>query len=430
MRTRFLLLLAGLSGLPLLLPAASPSANGDREASAADIPGIVFVGAPIFDEKTDGGKGVYQGSYHWRDSYIYARSATYNRPERTMGPVRPGRNLYALVPARPDGKLTRLTHLTTGAVFKPEPHFDGTKVLFSMRRDGEDWFHLYEINIDGTGLRQLTDGPFNDFAGVYLPDDRIVFCSDRTGYLEEYHEERTETLFTMNGDGTDIRQITFLPGTYFEPTVLRDGRILFSFWDAFHIDVPPFDKHETYLVTVNPDGTEERHFFGSGQYRFFNRERHSGIGLTQPRELPDGRILVQSEMGPTLLDPRAGLSVRDALAPIFPGTTSIQIGGTTHRSHLSPLGVRSTAHPLADGRILYSATAPGARDSAIHVCNPDTRESRLVLNIPNHAEFDAVPVLVKRPRPKVLPRVVPSPPRPPSGGRGAGGGRGQRAAAP
>src|ERR1700730_12149501 len=63
--------------------------------TAKDLPGIVFVGAPIFDEKTDGGVGVYQGAYHWRDSYIYARSATYNRPERTMGPMRPGRNLHA-----------------------------------------------------------------------------------------------------------------------------------------------------------------------------------------------------------------------------------------------------------------------------------------------------------------------------------------------
>src|SRR5207253_7586395 len=118
----------------LLLPAllsALPSAGQDDarrpkdDAPAADVPGIVFVAAPIFDEKTDGGAGVYQGAYHWRDSYIYARSSTYNRPERTMGPVRPGRNLYALVPARPDGKLTRLTHLKSGAVFKPEPHFDG-----------------------------------------------------------------------------------------------------------------------------------------------------------------------------------------------------------------------------------------------------------------------------------------------------------------
>ena len=387
-----------------------PQATGPGEDSGpsrsrlvADIPGIVFVGAPMFDERTDGGVGVYQGSYHWRDGYVYARSSTYNRPERTMGPVRPGRNLYALVPARPDGKLTRLTHLKTGSVFKPEPSFDGKKVLFAMRRDGEDWFHLYEINVDGSELKQLTDGPFNDFGGTYLPDGRIVFCSDRTGYLEEYHEERTETLFVMNGDGTGIEQLTFAPGTYFEPTVLRDGRIMFTFWDAFHIDVPPYDKHETFLMTVNPDGTEERHLFGSGQYRFFNRERHSGIGLTQAREMPDGRILLQSEMGPAILDLRAGLSVRDALAPIFPGTTSVQLGGTTHRSHLSPLGTRSTPQPLQDGRFLFSATLPGARDSGIYVCDPNTRDEQLVLNIPNYAEFDAVPVLVEKPRPAVLP---------------------------
>src|SRR5262249_3856321 len=301
------------------------------------------------------------------------------------------------------------------------------RVLFALRRDGEDWFHLYEVNVDGTGLRQLTDGPFNDFGGAYLPDGRIVFCSDRTGYLEEYHEERTETLFVMDGDRRNPRQLTFLPGTYFEPGVLRDGRILFSFWDAFHIDVPPFDKHETYLMTVNPDGTEERHLFGAGQYRFFNRERHSGVGLTQAREMPDGRILVQSEMGPAVLDLRAGLSVRDALTPVFPGTTSVQLGGTTHRVHLSPLGTRSTPYPLRDGRFLFSATLPGARDSAIYVADPDSREEHLVINIPNCAEFDAVPVLAERPRPAVLPDRTPHPrPLSPAGrGEKKGGGEGE-----
>jgi HEAT repeat protein len=378
-------------------------ATPPNEPPPADIPGIVFVGDPIFDETAHGGDGVYQAAFHWRDGYIYPRGATYHKGERTLAVPRPGRNLYALVPARPDGKLTRLTHLKSGAVFKPHPSFDGKKVLFSMRRDGEDWFHQCEINVDGTGLRQLTDGPFNDHSGVYLPDGRIVYCSDRAGYLDEYHEERTEVLFVMNADGTGIQQITFAPGTYFEPTVLRDGRILFSFWDMFHIDVPPFDKHETYLMTVKPDGTEERHLFGAGQYRYFGRERHSGVGLTQPREMPDGRILVQSEMGPSLLDLGAGLAVKNALTPIFPGTTSIQTGGTTHRVHLSPLGTRSTAYPLQDGRILYSVTEPGARDSAIWVCHPDTREEKLVINLPNWAEFDAVPVLVERPKPATLP---------------------------
>lgn len=405
MRPRLLLAVTALGCFTSalgILNAVAPKAQ-DAKVQAADVlPGIVFVGAPMFDEKTDI-DGAYAGSLYWRDGYIYPRAATYHRGERTLGPPRPGRNLYALVPARPDGKLTRLTHLTGGAVFKPEPSFDGQKVLFAMRPDGDDWFHLYEINVDGTVLRQLTAGPFNDFGGVYLPDGRVVFCSDRTGYLDEYHEERAETLFVMNGDGTHVRQITFLPGTYFEPSVLRDGRILCSFWDAFHIDVPPFDKHETYLITVRPDGTEERHLFGAGQYRFFNRERHSGVGLTQAREMPDGHILCQSEFGPSLIDLRAGLSARDALIPIFPGTTSYQIGGTTHRAHLSPLGTRSTAYPLPDGRVLYSATAPGARDSAIYLADPGTCKEELVINLPNYTEFDAVPVLVERPKPAVLP---------------------------
>jgi len=391
-------------------PRAASGPAGTRTTDKhSGIPPIVFVGAPMFDERTDGGEGVYQGSYHWRDGYIYARSATYNRPERTMGPVRPGKNLYFYDPARPDAAPRQLTFLKTGAVFKPEPSFDGRRVLFSMKRDGEDWFNLYEMNVDGSGLRQLTDGPFNDFAGVYLPDGRIVFVSDRTGYLEEYHEERTECLFVMNGDGTGIHQITFMPGTYFEPTVLRDGRIMFSFWDAFHIDVPPLDKHETFLMTVNPDGTEERHLFGAGEYQFFNRERHSGVGITQAHEMPDGRILCQTELGPSLIDLSRGSRIADALWPIFPGTTSVQLGGTTHRVHLSPLGTRSAARPLPDGRVLFSATRPGARDSAVCVVDPTTREEQVVLNIPNFAEFDAVPVLIEREKPRRLPEQIKQP---------------------
>ncbi|MCS7014973.1 MAG: HEAT repeat domain-containing protein [Gemmatales bacterium] len=370
---------------------------------------IVFVAAPIFDEKVDIGDG-YLGSYHWRDGYLYARAATYHRQERTTGPMRLGKNLYLLTPASPDGQLRQLTFLQgNGAVYKPEPSYDGRKILFSMRRDGEDWFHLYELQLDTGELRQLTDGPFNDFAGVYLPDGRIVFVSDRTGFLEEYHEERTECLFVMNGDGTGIHQITFNPGTYFEPSVLRDGRIISAFWDAFHINIPPLDKHETVLITVNPDGTDERHYFGAGQHRYFQRERHSGVSFTTPRELPDGRILVQCELGPAIVDIRYGQNPRDALTPIFPGVTSVQIGGTTHRVHLSPLGTRSTAYPLPDGRVIYSATRPGARDSAIYLTDPRTREEKLIYNIHNYAEFDPIPVYWPRPVPRRLPQQIDQP---------------------
>jgi HEAT repeat protein len=383
-----------------LLPSVLPVSNG---GAGEPLPGIVFVSDDIFGPKHLNPGQARPATSHWRDGYIYHRATTQHPLERTTTPTRPGRHLYTLVPAEPGGTLTRLTHLNDGELFDPEPSWDGTKILFSMRRDGEDWYNLYEIGADGRGLRQLTDGPFNDVSGVYLPDGQIVFVSDRGGYLEEYHEERTEALWTMRGDGSGIRQLTFNPGTVFDPTVLADGRILYSLWDVFMLNIPATDKHETYLMTIRPDGTEEGHFFGIRQYRFFDRERHSGVALTQAGQMPDGTVLVQSEMGPSILDPSRGLGPREALWPVFPGTTSVQLGGATHRVHLSPTGSRSTPYPLPDGRFLFSGTLPGARDIGIYITDPKTRQTELVFNDPLTAEYDARPIFLSRPRPKTLP---------------------------
>jgi len=390
-------------GWPALLAAFSCLMTAPHSSAAEELPGIVFVSDVIFGPKYEWPGQVRPGTAHWREGYLYHRATTQHPRERTTTPTRPGANLYTLVPARPEGKLTRITHLKDGELFDPEPSYDGKTILFSMRRDGEDWFNLYEINAEGNGLRQLTDGPFNDVSGVYLPDGRIVFVSDRSGYLEEYHEERTETLWIMNADGTGIRQLTFNPGTVFDPTVLHDGRILFSLWDVFMLNIPGLDKHETYLMTIRPDGTGESHFFGVRQYRFFNRERHSGFAINQATEMPDGRILGITEMGPSILDPSRGTDVAHALFPVFPGCTTIQLGGATHRVHLSPIGSRSTPYALPDGRFLLSATSPGARDMGIYVCDPRTREMELLYNAPDTSEFDPRPILLERPRPTELP---------------------------
>ncbi len=379
----------------------------DAQIARADegsLPGIVFVSDEIFGPRHEAKGMPRHGTSHWREGYLYHRATTQVPLERTAAPSRPGRNLYTLVPAGPGGRLTRITHLADGEVFDPEPSYDGRRILFSMRRDGEDWFNLYEIGADGAGLVQLTDGPFNDISGAYLPDGRIVFVSDRTGYLEEYHEERTESLWSMNADGSGIEQLTFNPGTVFDPTVLADGRVLFSLWDTFLLNVPPADKHETYLMTIRPDGTEESHFFGAGEHRFFGRERHSGVALTQAGQMADGTVLVLSELGPSIVDPRRGRRAIDALWPIFPCATTVQLGGATHRVHLSPIGSRTTPYPLPDGRFLFAATRPSERDLGIYLGDPATRRTRLLFNDPARAEFDPRPIFLARPRPKVLPR--------------------------
>ncbi|MBM3890812.1 MAG: HEAT repeat domain-containing protein, partial [Verrucomicrobia bacterium] len=108
------------------------------------------------------------------------------------------------------------------------------------------------------------------------------------------------------------------------------------------------------------------------------------------------------ELGPCILDVRRGLTPAAALSPVFPCATTIQLGGATHRVHLSPTGSRTTPYPLPDGRFLFSATQPGARDLGIYLADPKTREVKLVFNPPGTAEFDARPILLERPRPARL----------------------------
>ena len=47
------------------------------------------------------------------------------------------------------------------------------------RRGGTEQYHLYEIQADGSGLKALTDGEYDDIEPTYLPDGGIVFVSTR-----------------------------------------------------------------------------------------------------------------------------------------------------------------------------------------------------------------------------------------------------------
>ena len=95
------------------------------------------------------------------------------------GPYRPGGGLYTLSPVAPDGQLTRIFDAQGGICRDPEVSFDGRRILFSYRSGEDGFYHVYEMNVDGSGLRQLTDGPFHDLDPFYLPDGRIGLTSSR-----------------------------------------------------------------------------------------------------------------------------------------------------------------------------------------------------------------------------------------------------------
>ena len=61
-----------------------------------------------------------------------------------------------------------------GGIGRPDLSHDARRVLFCMKEESKPAYHLYEINLDGSGLRQITKGHYNDLDPIYAPDGRIV----------------------------------------------------------------------------------------------------------------------------------------------------------------------------------------------------------------------------------------------------------------
>lgn len=146
-------------------------------------------------------------------------------------------------------------------------HFDGNRLLFSSIGGNGRW-HLFEMRIDGgegcSLPRQVTpeDPPDVDYYDAcYLPDGDILFCSTAsfTGVPCVFGSSHVATLYRMKPDGTGIRQLCFEQDHDWCPTLLHDGRVLYSRWE--YTDTP--HSNTRLLFTMNPDGTEQMAYYGS-----------------------------------------------------------------------------------------------------------------------------------------------------------------------
>jgi TolB protein len=76
---------------------------------------------------------------------------------------------------------------------------DGTRIAFTSNRDGNP--EIYVMNVDGTGLRRLTNHPAIDVTPTWSPTGtQIAFTSERGG---------TPSIYVVGVDGLGLRRLTF-----------------------------------------------------------------------------------------------------------------------------------------------------------------------------------------------------------------------------
>jgi len=188
---------------------------------------------------------------HWYANFGYWSSD----PDKKMYP-RGGR---LCVLDLDTGDVTAIVDDAEGSVRDPHVHHDGERVVFSYRKGGEDEYHLWEVHADGSQLRQLTDGPFDDIEAVYLPGGDLVFGSSRSMRFVNCWHTRVATLYRCSGDGTGIRMLSSNNDHDNTPWVLPDGRILYMRWEY----VDRSQVHYHHLWTISPDGTAQMVYYGN-----------------------------------------------------------------------------------------------------------------------------------------------------------------------
>lgn len=120
---------------------------------------------------------------------------------------------------------------------QPDLSRDGTKIVFTSNRDGDD--EIYVVNVDGTGLVQLTTNSFADNWPSWSPGGtKIAFTTDRDGNSE---------IYSMNADGSAVVNLTSDVNFDWSASWSHDGaKIAFA-----------SDRYDGYLdvLFMNSDGS-------------------------------------------------------------------------------------------------------------------------------------------------------------------------------
>lgn len=174
--------------------------------------------------------------------------------------VVPGGRLLLVDGLHPGAPVQRLAPPHPGSFLRPDVSFDGTRVVFSFKPHDDDAFHLYEVGVDGKGLRQITHGKYDDLDPVYLPDGRFLFSSTRGHtYVRCLPCSPCFVISRCDADGRNLYILSQGNEPEYTPAILHDGRVVYTRWEYTDKALWRVQK----LWTMHTDGTGVHSLWGN-----------------------------------------------------------------------------------------------------------------------------------------------------------------------
>jgi hypothetical protein len=320
----------------------------------------------------------------------------------------PGARLLVLDGLAPGGRLKQLMPQQPlhGSFWRPDVSFDGERVLFCFKPHNEKSFHLYEINADGSGLRQLTDGPYDDLDPIYLPDgEHIAFSTTRAHtYVRCMPPTNAYVLARCDLQGRNLYLISGNNEPDYLPSVMDDGRLVYTRWE--YTDKPLWRAQK--LWTINPDGTHVSLYWG-------NQSVWPDL-LKDARSIPGtSRVMLTGSAhhnwfagSVAIIDPSRGLNFPHGITKVTADVEWPEVGNGPTDPVESPgyhpsgaYGAYYSPYPLSERDFLVSANRGGK--FVLYLMDTDGNRELIYEGV--HNVLHAIP-LRPRPRPPVIPDAV------------------------
>jgi hypothetical protein len=322
---------------------------------------------------------------------------------------------------RPKEEVLLEGQLPPGCAMHADVSFDGRRVVFAYADHTpprDEWqFFLYEIGADGNGLRQLTGTSadplhgaegrmtvmLEDYDPCYLPDGGIAFISTRNqGGVRCHDGDRycpTYLLYRCEGDGSNIRQLSFGEANEWDPTIMPNGQLLWTRWDYINRPVIP----TLGLWTIRPDGTAAEHYFGN--------YTANPCRICEARPIPGSRKVVATTAGHhtmhagslILIDRQIAPDGLDAITRLTPEATFPESEPSSPVSFASPYPLNEDLYLAAFSPYPYPASMDHMpRADAFGIYLVDSLGGReLIYRDPDMSCFEPLP-LAPRPMPPAL----------------------------
>jgi hypothetical protein len=295
------------------------------------------------------------------------------------------------------GSATTLVDVPRGVARDPDVSFDGRRILFSMRRDIEDDYHLYEVNADGAGLRQITYGSgVSDIDPIWLPDGRILFTSTREPKFCMCNRHIMGNLFVIRADGSHLEQIGHSTLHEGHASLAPDGRVLYDRWE--YVDRNFGDAQGVW--SVRPDGTDHAVYWGNNT--------NSPGAVLDARAIPGSERFVATFSSChdrpwgalAVVDRRLGLDGKPPVVRTWPpeAIDLVEVGNYDTFCRVQPK--YEDPWPLSEKYFLCSRTTGEGDQMGIWLV--DVFGNELLLHAEEPGCFDPMP-LAARPAPPIIP---------------------------